>query len=75
MKSPLPCAFLFVFCFLVENASAAVGIVFFAGENKRLKIREVQIHVEVFCIINRMLERFNFISLDRYFSLRSQFAR
>ena len=50
MKSPLPSAFLFVFCFLVENASAAVGIVSYAGENKRLKIREVEIHMLRFSV-------------------------
>jgi hypothetical protein len=62
----------FSFCFLLFGGKCVCR-----GRNcglcrkKRLKIREVQIHVEVFCIINRTLERFNFISLDKYFSLCS----
>ena len=51
----------------MDNAFAAAGIVFFAGKKKRLKIREVEIHMWRFsALTHRMLERFNFIRLDKY---------
>jgi hypothetical protein len=72
MKSALPCVlfpFVFVFAFLVENVMPRQELCFMMGKKRIENSWSRFPYVEVFCIIYRILESFNFISLDKYFGV------